>query len=179
MKVIIATKNPGKIEGAKKAFDRYFEDYEIIGIPASSDVSDEPVNEEIYQGAKNRIKNLKKHCQENNIEADLFISIESGITNQIGRWMIVNVAAIEDNGSFESYGTSPGFPVPNKYVDEIIKTELGKVMDRIFESDDLKSGKGGISFLTHGATSRGDLTELAFIMALTKYINGKSWNDEE
>lgn len=93
--------------------------------------------------------------------------------------MIVNVAVIEDNKEFESYGISPGFPVPDKYVEEIIKTDLGIVMDKIFETVDLKSGKGGISFLTHEIISRVDLTELALIMALTKYINGTIWNDKE
>ena len=75
MKILIATKNPGKIEGAKRAFSKYFDDFEIIGIPVSSDVSDEPVNEEIYQGAKNRVNNLKKYAKENNIDIDYYISI--------------------------------------------------------------------------------------------------------
>ena len=177
MKVIVATKNPGKIEGVKNAFSNYFTDLEVVGIPASSDVSDEPVNEEIYVGAKNRVKNLKKYCLENNIEGDMFVSIESGITNQLGRWMIVNIAVIEDDKDFESYGISPGFPVPGKYVDDIIKTELGTVMDRIFSSEDLRSSYGGISLLTHDVISRIDLTEHAFVMALTTYINGNVWSN--
>ena len=41
------------------------------------------------------------------------------------------------------------FPVPNKYVDEIISTDLGKVMNKIFEKNDLRSGKVGISFVTN------------------------------
>ena len=44
MKVLIATKNQGKIEGAKKALEHYFKDVEIIGIPVESDVPDQPVN---------------------------------------------------------------------------------------------------------------------------------------
>lgn len=179
MKIIMATKNPGKIEGAKKAFSKYFRDIEIVGISVSSNVSDQPVNEEIYLGAKNRIKNLKQYCKENNIKGDLYISVESGITNQICDWMIVNVAVIEDNEDFVSYGTSPGFPVPNKYVEDIIKTELGTVMDEIFKKADLKSSIGGISILTHEIVSRLDLTEMAFVMALTKYINNEIWNDKE
>jgi non-canonical (house-cleaning) NTP pyrophosphatase len=52
MKVIIATKNEGKIEGARRAFSHYFENLEIIGIPAPSDVSEQPLNDEILLGAK-------------------------------------------------------------------------------------------------------------------------------
>lgn len=85
MKVLIATKNEGKIEGAKRALVKYFDDVEIEGIKVESNVSEEPVNDEIYIGAKNRVKNLKTYCKENNIKADLYISSESGIYNTLGR----------------------------------------------------------------------------------------------
>ena len=76
MKVLIATKNQGKIEGAKKALEHYFKDVEIMGIPVESDVPDQPVNKEIYNGAKNRVRNLKEYAKENNIEADLFFELK-------------------------------------------------------------------------------------------------------
>ncbi len=47
MKILIGTKNPGKIQGAKEALEKYFDDIDIQGIPVSSDVSEEPVNHEI------------------------------------------------------------------------------------------------------------------------------------
>ena len=50
MKVLIGTKNPGKIEGAKLAFEKYFDNIEIEGIPVESEVSNQPVNEEIFKG---------------------------------------------------------------------------------------------------------------------------------
>ena len=59
MKVLIATKNKGKVEGAKRAFDKFFDDVEVIGISAESNVPEQPVNAETWQGAKNRVKNLK------------------------------------------------------------------------------------------------------------------------
>ena len=81
MKVLIATKNQGKIEGAKRALENYFNNVEIEGIPVNSDVPDQPVNKEIYIGAKNRVKNLKEYAKNNNIPADLFLGIESGIND--------------------------------------------------------------------------------------------------
>ncbi|MCI8482646.1 MAG: DUF84 family protein [Clostridia bacterium] len=176
MKVLIATKNQGKIEGAKIALLEYFEEVEIEGIPVETDVSEQPVNEEIYQGAKNRIKNLKKYAKEQKINADLYLSIESGIHNLLGRWMITNIAVIEDNNNFEGYGTSSSFPVPEKFVKQIIETDLSQVMNQIFSKDDDRHNKGGgIQLLTKGKISRIDLTKQAFIMALTKYINGDIW----
>ena len=72
-------------------------------------------------------------------------------------------------------GTSQGFPIPEKYVKEIIETELGKVMDKIFEKQQLGKGKGGISILTKGEVSRIELTKNAFVMALISHINEDIW----
>ena len=76
MKVLIGTKNPGKIEGARQAFERYFENVEIEGIPVNSDVGDQPINEEILQGAKNRVKNLKEYAKENKKEAGFLCQVK-------------------------------------------------------------------------------------------------------
>lgn len=177
MKVIIATKNQGKIEGAKKAFLKFFDNVEIVGIPTESEVSEQPVNTDIYLGAKNRIKNLKTYCKNNNIKADLFLAIESGIFNSLGEWLITNIAVIEDNNNFLSYGTSASFPVPNKYVEEIINTDLSQVMNKVFTKDDERHNHGGgIQLLTRNNISRIDLTEMAFIMALTRYVNLDKWS---
>ena len=81
MKILMGTKNPGKIEGAKQAFEKYFDNVEIEGILVSSNVGNQPINEEILQGAKNRVKNVKEYAINNNIEADFYISSEAGITN--------------------------------------------------------------------------------------------------
>ena len=90
--------------------------------------------------------------------------------------MITNIAVIEDNTDFESYGTSPSFPVPDRYVKKIIETDLSQVMNAVFTKDDERHNKGGaIQLLTHNNISRLDMTEYAFIMALTKYVNKEKW----
>ena len=47
MKILMGTKNPGKIEGARQAFEKYFDSVEIEGISVESEVGNQPVNEEI------------------------------------------------------------------------------------------------------------------------------------
>ncbi len=175
MKILMGTKNPGKIEGAKQAFEKYFENIEIEGIPVSSDVGNQPVNEEILQGAKNRVKNLREYAKEKNIDADYYISSEAGITNLLGEWIDFNTAVVENREGFQSVGISQGFQIPDKYINDILETELGKVMDRIFKENELNKGKGGISYLTHNEISRIDLTRDAFIMALISHTNGDLW----
>lgn len=175
MRILIGTKNPGKIQGAKLAFEKYFDNIEIEGIPVESEVGAQPVNQEILEGARNRVRNLKAYAKRNNIYADFYVSSEAGITDLLGEWIDINCVVIEDKEGFQSVGTSQGFPIPEKYIKEIKETELGKVMDKIFEGTDLGKGKGGINYLTKGEVSRIELTKNAFIMALTKHINGEIW----
>ena len=57
MKILIGTQNPGKIQGAKEAFEKYFDNVEIEGISVDSEVGNQPINEDILLGARNRLKN--------------------------------------------------------------------------------------------------------------------------
>lgn len=174
MKVLIATKNPAKIKGAQSAFDEFFKDVVIEGYSVPSGVPDQPVNLDTYNGANNRVDNLINLAKENNISADYYIAIESGITNSLGKWIITNIAVIKDNNGKVGFGTSAGFPVPESLVDEIISTDLGKVIDRIFNENNLRAGAGGISLISKGVITRSDLTHDAFVMALTPFI-GDNW----
>ena len=117
-----------------------------------------------------------QYAKDNNIDADMYLAIESGINNLLGSWVITNIALIENNDGYESFGTSPSFPVPNRLVDEIINTDLNQVMNKLFLKDDERHNKGGgIQLLSHNNVSRIDLTEMAFLMALTKFVNGETW----
>ena len=175
MKILMGTTNPGKIQGARQAFEKYFENVEIEGVKVSSEVSDQPINDEIFQGVRNRVKNVKEYAEKNGIEADYYVASEAVIINCSGEWVDINAVVIEDKEGYQSLGTSQGFPVPDRYMKEIQETELGAVMDRIFSGKDLAKGKGGISILTKDVVSRIELTQNAFVMALIKHINGDLW----
>lgn len=175
MKILIGTKNPGKIEGAKLAFSKYFENIEIIGIPVESEVPDQPFDKEVLEGAKNRVKNVIKYAKDNNIEADYFIAIEGGIMTSLGTIIEMNIAVIESKDGYQSVGTSQGFPIPERYLEEIRKKDFGTFMDKLLDGQELSKGKGGIGILTKDQVSRIDITKNAFIMALTSHINGDLW----
>ncbi len=126
MKILMGTKNPGKIEGARQAFATYFHEIEIEGIEVDSEVGGQPFNEEILEGATNRIKNLKKIAKEKGEKVDYYIASEAGITDLFGEWIDINMAVIEDEQGKQSIGTSQGFPIPKKYREEIKESELRK-----------------------------------------------------
>lgn len=177
MKILVGSKNVGKVMGVKEAFSKYFSNIEIEGIPVSSDVDSQPTNEEIYLGARNRVDNLLKYVRNKDISFDYLVGIEPGITNLLGKWMNISIVVIMNKDGIISWGMSPGYPIPDKYIEDIKKNSLGVVMDRIFSSNKLGDGKGGIQFLTHNEITRIDLTKEAVIMALTQFINDDKWMD--
>lgn len=176
MKILVGTKNKGKLEGAKRAFERYFDNVEIEGISVESEVSSEPLNEEIRRGVENRVKNVKQYAKENGIEADFYIASEAGFFNTFGPWMDTNFAMIEDKHGFVSFGASDCFVMPDKLAEEAMKTELKDVMERIFKEKNTNQGGGGINNLTDEAITRIDLTEHAYIMALIEHRKKSFWN---
>lgn len=175
MIVLVGSMNPGKIEGAKIALEKYFENVEVSGVKVPSNVSEEPVDDEILEGAKNRVGGLVKYAKENNIDADFFMAVESGMTNRLGKWQITNVAFVQDKNEKTGFGTSAGFPVPERLVEKIKNETLGTVMDELFNKSNLHSGTGGVGLLTHGEITRIDLNTQAFVMALTQFVNDKIW----
>ena len=177
MKVLIGTTNPGKIKGAQIALEKYFDHVEIEGIKVSSDVNEQPVGLDTYRGALNRVNNLMQFAADNNMQADWFLAVESGLTSELGFWAITNIAVIKNNQGETGVGSSASFPVPQKYVNAIKNETLGAVMDRLFNESDLRSSTGGIGLLTHEMVTRIDLTTQAFLMALTPLINQVWKND--
>ncbi len=126
MKILVGTKNPGKIEGIKQAFAKYYKNLEVEGIAVDSEVPDQPFNKEIIVGAKNRVKNLRKYAEENGLEVDYYVASEAGIMDFLGVLIDINLVVIENSIGYESVGTSQGFPIPEKYREEIKQTELRK-----------------------------------------------------
>lgn len=175
MKILVGSKNPGKIEGAKRAFEKYFKNVEVIGVKVPSDVADEPVDDEIVEGARNRVAHLAEFNEAEKFDADFFVAVESGMTNKLGFWQITNVAVIKDKNGNVGVGTSAGFPVPKRLVEKVKNETLGSVMDELFDKTNLHSGTGGVGLLTHGEITRIDLNTQAFVMALTQFVNNEIW----
>ena len=65
--------------------------------------------------------------------------------------------------------------MPERYVEAIKEEGLQNVSDKLFNTNQIGKKQGTISMLTNWVYSRGDLTEQAFVMALTKFINGEKW----
>lgn len=76
-KLVVASKNPVKINATLNGFKKMFRDeqFSVEGISVSSEVSDQPMNDdETHQGAINRVANASKATP----NADYWIGIEGG-----------------------------------------------------------------------------------------------------
>ena len=154
VKVLVGSKNPVKIESVKEAFSHYFEDLEVIGVSVDSNVPDQPVNDQTFQGAQNRARALQKIDP----EANFFVGIEGGIFNLYSKWFGAGVMCIMDNSGKMGLGMSPHFEIANHHVAELLQgVELGDIAERLTGEENVKQKGGVIGFLTKGKLSRKNL----------------------
>ena len=162
--VKVASKNLVKLEAIRQAFSRYFKEVKIISKDVESGVSAQPINEDVFKGARNRLEALKDDS-----DCNYLVSCEGGLISFAEHWFNVQIVMIEDQHGNQGIGMSQGYEIPNKYVEEAINTSVADVLDRIF------GGKGGISVLTRGYETRQSLIQDGTIMALAKVLNSEIW----
>ena len=164
--VKVATLKQVKVEGITEAFEYYFKNVQVMRYDVKSGVPEQPVNNQVFEGAKNRLLELRE--QENGY-SDYWVACESGLINLYGYWFNFQVVMIMSKDGKFGVGVSQGLQVPHKYIHEAINTSIADVLDRIFK------GKGGVRLLTYGKFSRKNLIRDATIMAITRMLNGDVW----
>ncbi|HJH27188.1 MAG TPA: hypothetical protein C5S37_10605, partial [Methanophagales archaeon] len=142
MRILVGSQNPVKLEATKEAFSAYFDTVEVTGISVSSNVSNQPVDDETFAGARNRAFELKRIDEAGNFNAEFFVGIEGGIKKLFYRWFTFGVMCIMDDKGRIGYGTSPFFELPSHISEELLKgkgvTELGDVMDNLIGEKNTK-----------------------------------------
>ena len=169
-KIIIASKNPVKINAVKMAFEKAFpeENFRFDGESIPSNVSDQPIgNEEIITGASNRVRNAMISFP----EADFWVGIEGGVEKTkhgMGSfsWVVVR--------SKDKEGKAKGniFFLPKK-VEELIDQgkELGDADDIVFGGNNSKQKNGSVGILTGDIITRTDYYYSALVLALIPFKN--------
>jgi len=169
-KVVIASKNPVKIEAVKQGFEKMFtgEKFEFVGASVPSGVKDQPFdNEETLRGATNRVDNAFAEDG----SADLYVGIEGGI-EPVGKemeafaWVVIR--------SSKRYGKSRTgtFFLPKEVV-KLIKEgkELGEADDIVFKRNNSKQQNGAVGILTGNVIDRTKYYSEAVVLALIPFKN--------
>lgn len=169
IKVVVGSKNPVKISAAKTAICEMFalNDVECAGINAPSGVPEQPMTSEDTQlGAINRIKYCQQHAQ-----ADYYVAFEGGVDQfEYGPATFAYVAVA--NQEHMSIGRSCQLPLPPLVYQALQKgEELGHVMDRLFNTDNVKQKGGAIGLLTKGLATRESVYHQATLLALAPFVN--------
>jgi inosine/xanthosine triphosphatase len=168
-KVLIASKNPVKINATQKAFEDVFTDrFEFEGISADSLVSDQPMsNDETLKGAINRLQNIQ------HLEADYLVSIEGGVDLLDSNYEAFAWIVISDKQKIGKAKTAT-FPLTLK-ISNLIKEgyELGDADDMVFKRSNSKQKNGAVGILTDNLINRTDYYAHAIILALIPFRNSK------
>ena len=169
-KVIIASKNPVKIQAVKNGFEKMFpnQEFELIGVSIPSNVADQPFsNDETFLGAKNRADNASSEVK----DADFYVGVEGGIEHIESEMEAFAWVVIKSAGKYGKARTGTFF-LPKQVV-ELIKEgkELGEADDIVFKRNNSKQENGAVGILTGDVIDRTKYYTEAVILSLIPFKN--------
>lgn len=171
MLVCVGSENKSKLNGVERAYRLFVKEFKVVGLKVSSEITSQPMDlETVFRGALIRARKSLELMG----NADHGVGVEAGLFNLHDTWFDVHVAAIVDRDGLVTYGLSPAFEVPIKFVKELIGggvSELEVLVDNYFKTKDIGEHGGFIKLLTNGYVLRDDLVFYSVIMALVPRVN--------
>ncbi|MDP3726636.1 MAG: inosine/xanthosine triphosphatase [bacterium] len=170
-KIIVASKNPVKINAALSGFQKMFPDhtFDIEGVSVASGVSNQPQSDaETLQGAHQRVE----HARIQYPNADFWVGIEGGIEHknkemEAFAWIVVHA---KEGGA--SKGRTGTFFLPPRVAELILEgKELGEADDIVFGTTNSKQANGAIGLLTNNVIHRERYYTEALVLALIPFKN--------
>ncbi len=171
MDIVVASRNPVKIDAVRQAFSCQFPtaSLELISVDVESGVGEQPdSDQETRRGARNRVGEAQCMLP----VADFWVGVEGGIEcvgNQLMAfaWMVVR-GRNGNTGEARSV-TLPLPPAVKELVDDGL--ELGEANDRVFSTINSKQRGGAFGLLTDGRYTREFIYSQTLIFALIPFVN--------
>jgi inosine/xanthosine triphosphatase len=173
--IIVASKNPVKIQAALSAFQKLFpgEQFQVASLSTPSGVNDQPSSdEETLAGALNRTLNAASAVG----QADYWVGIEGGIEDgeqgmEAFAWIVV-YGKNPAGSLYAGKGRTGTFFLPPPVADLVRQgKELGEADDIIFKRSNSKQENGAVGLLTGNVIDRQQFYEQAVILALIPFKN--------
>ncbi len=176
MKIVVGSKNPGKIQAVKEAFTKAFprEKIEVISVDIESGVSKQPMSdEESIKGARTRAIKVKKLYN-----PDFSVGLEGGIAKIEDKWFDCGWMVILAKDGREGIGSTIRMQLPEKIV-KLIKEgkELGDANDIIFGTVNSKHNQGHFGLMTNNTITRISGYRDGVISALSRFLKPKIFEE--
>jgi inosine/xanthosine triphosphatase len=174
LKILVGSLNPVKVNASRSAFATLFPGaiIECHGMDAPSQVAEQPMTDvETRQGAINRMR----FCQQTQA-ADYYLALEGGVDNfDYGPATFAYVAI--GHGERVAIGRGAELPLPPQVYRALMAgEELGHVMDRLFDTVNIKQQGGAIGLLTHGHATRQSNYTHAILLAMAPLLNAELYS---
>ena len=168
MKILVASKNPVKVDATKKAFEELFPSVSLVveGVAVESGVSNQPMSrKEAISGAKNRARNAMEEY-----DSDFAVGLEGGIYKVDEYYLDVGWVVVLDRNGIEGLASTIQMEVQTKLIEYIKKGhELGEAMDYFFNKTNTKQNLGHFGMLTNGYIFRTESFKVAVMSALVRF----------
>lgn len=169
IRIIVASKNPVKIEAVRDGLKPFLnDDFEITGVSVPSGVSDQPMSDaETLTGAVNRVKAARVQFP----SCDYYVGLEGGVEETDSglmafAWMVIS------NGKTIGKARTASFFLPPK-VAQLVHAgmELGHADDVVFAKSNSKQQNGAVGLLSNDVITRKSLYQPAVQMAFIPFLN--------
>lgn len=171
MRIVVASRNPVKINAARQAFANQFPGRPIEIEPADVDsgAGDQPESDAATrQGARTRAMRAGEVVT----DADFWVGLEGGIEVLDDQLMAFAWMAIRNSSGRISEARSATLPLPPAIRDLVDQgMELGEANDRVFATVNSKQGGGAYGLLTNGLFTRESIYTQTLIIALIPFVN--------
>ena len=170
---VVGSTNPVKVNAASAALEK------VLGAPVTvqalkvpSGVPDQPLTgEQTRLGAINRVRACLTAAEAAARDRNWFIAIEGGVDNLPDGPATFAYTAIYHQQVW-SVSRSASMPIPPAVYQALLNgEELGDVMDRLFNTTNVKQQGGAIGLLTRHQATRQSVYETALILALARFTH--------
>lgn len=171
MKIVVASRNPVKVDAARQAFTMQFPHapLEVDSIEVDSGAGAQPDSDAATrQGARMRALRAREALP----AADFWIGLEGGVELLDSELMAFAWMAVQDRSGAMSTARSVTLPLPpaiKALLDHGM--ELGEANDRVFATVNSKQGGGAYGLLTDGLYTRESVYCQTLIIALIPFVN--------
>jgi inosine/xanthosine triphosphatase len=168
MQVVVGSQNPVKRDAVHQAFNKYFDEVEVIPVKVDSGVQPFPMSQtETLQGAINRAQ----EAQKKEPSADFSVGIEGGLFVFNDATYIQAIAAVFHANQI-CVAPSVAVEVSKTLVASLDPSsdESKKTVDQLLGRTNLFQNEGVIGVLTQNKLSRTQVLQDAVICALPRFL---------